>query len=132
MASDGLVLLAAELSAMSPRARRSILRSLTPAERLSLTRAAEDVGASDQVTSTDGDGPGLFSPWLAARIHQARAAGEGSELADRMTVASRQLLLRLADSIDSRPTAQSASRDAGGRSLFDAMGGFLSPRRPRA
>lgn len=124
--SDTLASLAQELEAMPPRARRAILRSLTSAEREMLATRAQDGAVSPHESATDAD---RFSPWLALLVQQARTGMEGQEAA-RMTAASRQLLVRSADAI-SGSAQPPGTHQLPGRSLFDAMGGFLSQRRAK-
>ncbi|MFA6114583.1 MAG: hypothetical protein WC729_11340 [Sphingomonas sp.] len=123
--SESIESLALELAAMAPRARAAILRSLSSVERQMLAsggdgspRASESIGAD------------RFSPWLAMLIEQARAGPNGGE-AGRLTTATRQALLRSADGISGNDRPRGSGQGATGRSLFDAMGGFLSPRRVR-
>jgi len=123
-ASDSLESLINDLQAMPPRARRAILRSLTTAER----EALADYAGSGSTQLAEADGTGRFSPWLASRIRQARNGGALDPL-DHMTAATREALLRGVDDMigRERPRAPRSS-PASGRSLFDAFGGFLSPR----
>ncbi|MEO8374666.1 MAG: hypothetical protein ABI471_05540 [Sphingomonas bacterium] len=122
--SDSLESLINDLQAMSPRARRAILRSLTNAEREALADYA-GLGLTERV---EADGTGRFSPWLASRIRQARN-GDALDPLDRMTVATREALLRRVDEMIGRERPREPrSAPGSGRSLFDAFGGFLSPR----
>jgi len=126
-ASDSLESLARELEAMPPRARRAILRSLTPAEReMFADRASDDSVSSDEPTAD----LERFSPRLALLIERARAATTDNH-PDGMTSASRQALLRSVDAITGSARTPAFGLGAANRSLLDAMGGFLSPRRAR-
>jgi len=123
-ASDSLESLIRDLQAMSPGTRRAILRLLTRAER----EALADYAGSGSAQLAEADGTGRFSPWLTARIRQARTADSLDPL-DRMTAATREALLRGVDEIIGRERPREPRSSPGsGRSLFDAFGGFLSPR----
>jgi len=123
-ASDSLESLIGDLQAMSPRARRAILRSLTNAER----EALADYAGSGSTRLAEADGTSRFSPWLAARIRQARN-GDPLDPTDRMTAAAREALLRGVDDMIGRERPREPRSSPGsGRSLLDAFGGFLSPR----
>jgi hypothetical protein len=122
-ASDSLASLTEELRAMSPRAQRAILRSLTNDERAILADHAEDRSNAGAIEAGSS-----FSPWLAGRIRQTRSA-DALDPMNPMTSAARQALLRCADDITGSDSARSARPvQASGRSLFDAFGGFMSPR----
>jgi hypothetical protein len=123
-ASDSLESLIKDLQAMPPRARQAILRSLTDGERAALA----DYAGSGSAPLEEAGGTGRFSPWLATRIRQART-GDPLDPLDRMTTATRETLLRCVDDMigADRPRGPRPS-PASGRSLFDAFGGFLSPR----
>jgi hypothetical protein len=127
-ASDSLEVLARELDGMSPHARRAILRCLTPAEREMFADRASGGSATPERATTDLD---RFSPRLAALIEQARDGAAGSH-PDGMTSASRQALLRSIDAITGSPRTSVMERGAASRSLLDAVGGLLSPRRARS
>jgi hypothetical protein len=124
-ASESLESLALELEAMAPRARAAILRSLSATERQMLASRRDNGSRAPESIEAD-----RFSPWLAALIEQARAGLDGGE-PNCLTTATRQALLRSADGISGDDRPRGPGQGATGRSLFDAMGGFLSPRRVR-
>lgn len=126
-APESLADLAAELRAMSPRARRQILAELSDSERQALDPIIDDAAAVPQPAGDAVPAP-IFSPWLAQSIAAARAGNAGA-----VTAATRAALLKSADAIE-RPATSIASR-AGvkdpGRSLMNAFGGMLPARRGR-
>lgn len=127
--SDSLAVLAGELQAMPPRARRAILRALTGVERQALETYLEEGPVADaRPVETSGG----FSPWLSARIGVARGEAGAGPSADRMTQATRQVLLRSVDAINGTARSPAKGPDNSGRSLFDAVNGMLSPRRMRS
>lgn len=131
MAADSLIALAAELDAMPSAARRAILRALTPSERAALDRrlAAETDAA---VAYAPPEAASEYSAWIAERIDIARTA-TGHAVAGNMTSAARQALLQAVGAGSNRPAQRPALVPPGtsGRSLLDAVGGLLGPRRTR-
>ena len=126
-APDSLERLARELEDMAPRTRNAILGSLTPEERDMFAKRAGGVNGSRDGAVAPAV---LFSPWLAALVEQARS-GASDGHPDRLTSATRQALLRSVDVIAGPPLEPAKAQSIPGRSLFDAMGGLLSPRRAR-
>lgn len=123
--ADTIESLALELAAMPPRARDAILQSLSPAERKMLAERTCGDAPTDETAAADG-----CSPWLASLIRQARANAAGGE-AGHLTGATRQVLVRSADAISGTDRPGTATRGTMKPSLLEAMGGFLSPRRPK-
>lgn len=122
--ADTLAALLAELQAMPPRARRSILRELSPAERMLLDARLQEAAVEP---GTSGETDQRFSPWLDSCVHAARTETGGT----RMTSATRQALLRSVDAITGVVPTKAADPHGSGRSLFDTVNGLLSPRRMR-
>jgi hypothetical protein len=125
---DSLANVLDDLQAMTPRDRRAVLRSLTPAERDMLGATLDQAPAPEDPLREGGQ---LFSPWLAACLHRARSDSSSDGATGRMTAASRQALIRSAEAIEGSQRPEGNAATGTGRSLFDAVNGMLSPRKGR-
>lgn len=123
----------AELRGLSPRVRGEILDSLSPSERAQAAALIEeDRRASDDLAPPPASSI-AYSPWLAARLRDARDNGNADP---NMTAATRRVLLQSAEALAADTRAGSPDGPPGdpeparSRSLLGVLGGLLSPARP--
>lgn len=119
---DGLAALLDDLAGLPPRTQREILQALSPEERAALASHAGPT--HEPAVATSPIVRGAFSPWLAARIDAVRDPESLDLAATRMTAATRQALLRSADTASGTPSTPGAA--VPGKSLFDAFRGTLA------
>lgn len=122
--ADTLGGLAEELRALSTRERSSLLAVLSPYERAQVAALIDAASTPAPVTVAATD-YSRFSPWLARHL-----AGDSEGAADRnITAATRRLLAEAAAELGTGPAQPAGEPAPRRRSLADAVGQMLFPRR---
>jgi DNA-binding SARP family transcriptional activator len=122
--ADTLAGLAEELRALSARERSSVLAVLSPYERAQVAALIDAASAPAPIQTATPD-YSRFSPWLARHLG---ADPEGA--VDRnVTAATRRLLAEAAAELGPAPALPAGKAAPGRRSLADAVGQVLFPRR---
>lgn len=122
--ADTLAGLADDLRALSARERSSVLAVLSPYERAQVLALLDAASMPEPARTTTPD-YSRFSPWLALHL-SADPGGAGDR---NVTAATRRLLAEAAAEIGPAPAQPLGEPAPRRRSLADAVGQLLFPRR---
>lgn len=115
--------LADDLRALSARERSSVLAVLSPYERAQVAALIDAASTPAPVAAATAD-YSRFSPWLARHLTDSDAAADRN-----VTAATRRLLAEAAAEIGPAPALPAGEPAPRRRSLAEAVGQMLFPRR---